>query len=104
MKRKRLVVLNTFKPLKKIIKFACNHYFTSISTENDSSSSFFSTSAFKCTSEVTCNKAARYNVLCEETFFFSLLRIRSYFTLVKTVRIWDLRYIGKHESYDGLTN
>ena len=69
MKRKRLVVLNTFKPLKKIIKFACNCYFTSISTESDSSSSFSSTSAFKWTSEVTCNKA-RYNELREETFFF----------------------------------
>ena len=32
-------------------KFACNRYFTSTSTENDSSS-FFSTSALKCTSEV----------------------------------------------------
>ena len=60
------VVSNTFKPLKKIIKFACNRYFTSISTENNSSS-FFSTSALKCISEV--NKAY-WSKLREEQYFF----------------------------------
>ena len=40
---------------KTTTKFACNRYFTSISTENDSSSSFFQSSASKCTLEV--NKA-----------------------------------------------
>ena len=101
MKRKRLVVLNTFKPLKKIIKFACNRYFTSIFTENDRWSSFFSTSAFKCTSEVTCNKAHQ-NELREETFFFFTSQKKISFTLVKTVR--NRTYIGKHESYRGPTN
>ena len=43
-----------FKPLIEI-KFACNRYFTLISTENDCYSSFSSTTAVKCTSEV--NKA-----------------------------------------------
>ena len=33
------------------MKFACKRYFSSISNENDSSSSFFTKSAFKCTSE-----------------------------------------------------
>ena len=42
------VVSNTFKPLKKM-KFACNSYFSSMSTENDNFSSFFTTSALKCT-------------------------------------------------------
>ena len=34
------------------MKFACKRYFSSVSTENDSSSSLFTKSAFKCTSEV----------------------------------------------------
>ena len=66
------VVSNTFKPLKKM-KFACTRYFSSISTENDSSS-LFTKLAFKCTSEV--NKA-HYNKLREEKYFFSLLSKRS---------------------------
>ena len=33
------------------MKFACNRYFSSMSTENDNSS-FFTTSALKCSSEV----------------------------------------------------
>ena len=38
------------------MKFACNGYFPSMSTENDNFSFFFTTSALKCTSEV--NKVA----------------------------------------------
>ena len=45
------------------MKFACKRYFSSISSENHSSSSFFTKSAFKCTSEV--NKAHQ-NQLREE--------------------------------------
>ena len=43
------------------MKFAFRRYFSSISTENDSSSSFFTTSALKCTSEV--------NKVKKNTFF-----------------------------------
>ena len=50
------------------MKFACNRYFSSISTENDCSS-FLTTSALKCKSEV--NKA-HWNELREEKYFFSL--------------------------------
>ena len=49
------------------MKTACKRYFSSISTGNDSSSSFFTTSALKRTSEV--NKA-HYNELREENTFF----------------------------------
>ena len=49
------------------MKFACNRYFSSMSTENDNSASFFTTSALKCTSEV--NKAY-WNELREEKFLF----------------------------------
>ena len=56
------------------MKVACKRYFSSISTETDSSSPFFTTSALKCTSEV--NKA-HYNELREENYFFSLLSKRS---------------------------
>ena len=49
------------------MKFACRRYFSSISTENDSSSSFFTTSALKCTSEIT--KRIRTNNVKKNTFF-----------------------------------
>ena len=49
------------------MKFACNPYFSSMSTQNDNSSSFFTTSALMCTSEV--NKAY-WNVLREEKLLF----------------------------------
>ena len=50
------------------MKFACNRYFSSVSTENDNSSSFFTTSALKCTSEV--NKAIRTNYVKKNYFFY----------------------------------
>ena len=49
------------------MKFACNPYFSSMSTENDDSSSFFTTSALKCTSEVN---TAHWNELREEKLLF----------------------------------
>jgi len=51
------------------MKFACKRYFSSISTENDSSSSFFTKSAFKCTSEV--NKVHKNELRKEKAFFFT---------------------------------
>ena len=46
------------------MKFACKRYFSSISTENDRSSSF----SQKCTSEV--KKAGQNELREENTFFF----------------------------------
>ena len=51
------------------MKFACNRYFSSMSTENDNSSSFFTTSALKCTSEV--NKAHQNELREEKLLFFT---------------------------------
>ena len=50
------------------MKFACNRYFSSVSTENDNSSSFFTTLALKCTSAV--NKAHENELREEKLLFF----------------------------------
>ena len=50
------------------MKFAWNRYFSSMSTENDNSS-YFTTSALKCTSEV--NKAHQNELREEKLLFFT---------------------------------
>ena len=89
MKRKCLVVSNSFKPLNEI-KFACNRYFPSISTGNVCCSSFMITTALKCTSEVKL-KRIRTELLKEKTFFY--FSVKDLFNFVKnsknTGATWD---------------
>ena len=68
------------------MKFACRRYFSSISAENDSSSSFLTTPALNCTNNVKKN-----------TFF--LLSVKDLVKLVKTVTIRDLRKSRKFTCY-----
>ena len=82
--------------LKKKMKFACNRYFSSMSTENDNSSSFFTTSALKCTSEVN---TAHWNELREEKLLFFTSQKKISLTLVKKVTIRDLHRSHKFTCY-----
>ena len=73
------------------MKFACKRYFSSISTENDSSSSFFTSVHQRLT------KRIRTNYVKKNTVFTPQQKIS--LNLVKTVMIRDLHRSRKFTCY-----